>query len=361
MRRLCVILAVLVFAPAVSAAPEKAATGKLLFLGVSLNAEPEKGGSNDEWDYTSRELDAYLKRDTNGLYKQVESHLVLGKSATVPAVRHGLGWLKENARPGDLAVVAFGCHGTGDGKMFNLLMMGGPLHGAELKEALSKLPCQVLLILDCCDAADFVRKHATERTALPANVAVLCACRVGQHENVGLTIAVAEALAGKADHDGDGVVTLDEVFRYVPRRMHEFAELMKKEHFLFDGQAPVIAVPDGYNRQRPLARVSDKLVSVVRKNEWFAGELLDAKGEKPRVHLVGTGWPNEATPRQLICMPGDGKPVMVQKDGKWVAALLVRSERDRRVVKLIGKDVEETVPASQVRVPFAAGPAAPPK
>jgi hypothetical protein len=357
MRRLYVLVAVLVFAPAVSAAPEKAATGKLLFLGVSVNAEPEKGGSNDEWDYCSRELDAYLKRDTTGLYRQVESHLVLGKGATVPAVRHGLGWLKENARPGDLAVVAFGCHGTGDGKTFSLLMMGGPLHGAELKEALSKLPCQVLLILDCCDAADFVRKHATERTALPANVAVLCACRVGQHENVGLTIAVAEALAGKADLDGNGIVTLDEVFRYVPRRMHEFGQLMKNEHFVYDGQAPVIAVPDGYHRERPLARVSDKLVSVVHKNQWFAGELLDARGDRPRVHLVGTGWPNEATPRQLICAPGDGKPVVIRKDGKWVAALLVRSERDQRVVKLVGSGEEARIPAAQVRVPFAGAPA----
>jgi hypothetical protein len=363
MRRLCIV-AVLLAVPGTLPAAEKEPAGKLLFLGVAVNTQPDvkHGGSANDWNWCPREIDGYLRRDSKGLFKEVQTRLVLGKQATPAGARAGLQWLKDHARPGDLAVIEFGCHGGGDSKEFVLCLQGDDFHGPELKAALEALPCQVLLALDCCDAGEFVRKHATEHSKVPANAAVLCACRPNQPEDVGLTIALAEALAGKADHNGDGKVTFEEVFDYVPRRMHEFETLMKDEAIVFKGQAPVIAVGDRFDRKRVLVRRDDRLASVVLDNCWYAAEVVDGKGDKPKVRVVGTDKRAAPTPRWQVCFPHDGKPVVVQKGKEWVPAVLIKNEGDRKLVRLVGKTAtEEHVPSARVRFPFVIGPVAPAK
>src|SRR5207244_11469091 len=100
---------------------------------------------------------------------------------------------------------------SGSKKKGSKIGSGSAITWKELKASLQSLPGKTILILDCCSAG------AVKSTD---NLVVLCGCQAGKISdervhNGYFTSALMEALSGKADTDGDGIITLSEVIAYV--------------------------------------------------------------------------------------------------------------------------------------------------
>jgi len=210
-------------------------------------------------------------------------------------------------------------------------------------------------VVETCTSGGFARSHSQD-VPLPPNVTAICACRAGQSTDNNLDIAVSEALWGKADFDGDGVVTLDELLRYV-RLRHK--ALVPNQGLGKDNELPLIVRAKKAPAELPLTRVSPDLVAVAFKGEWHEALLESQEGNTYHVHLLG--WDSKPGPyfltdtvdRRHICLPGDPQPVVVSADGKARLARLVSGDGEQCTVRYIAGKKEVTVPRIQVKFPFA--------
>jgi WD40 repeat protein len=144
------------------------------------------------------------------LYRKAFATPLLNEAATRDAVLWAIADVRRSAKPNDLFVLSFVGHGIRvEGEYYLLTHEAEPtdektlaqtaLSGAVLRGELGDFPCQVLVMLDCCHAAEFAggfRPGSDEAARSLADVdvraAVMCAAR--GHE---------EALA----RDGNGLFT----------------------------------------------------------------------------------------------------------------------------------------------------------
>jgi Caspase domain len=313
--------------------------------------------SIDGFNWCPEEVEKVFRDQGAAYYHTLNARQVLGKKATHAGVLEGLAWLREKATKNDFVVMYVGAHGftdpnegwgveTADEKI---------LWGRELKSELKKLPCPVLLFIETCTSGGFARAHKND-PEVPANVTVLCACTAKQSVDNQLDLALAEALYGRADFNKDGVVELDELIRYVERRYQEWWPDGKKTEDSLDA---VIVKSKSVPGTLPLTKASADLAVVVAA-DTFASALLEKKdGDKYRVHLLGwSSRPGEpyfrtnAVPRDCICLPGDGTPLLVEQNGTWYPARLLKKEGDKYKVHYLGYNEEETVTKERVKYPF---------
>jgi hypothetical protein len=359
MRRLCVLLLLLAFPlPAVAADRSSRNGGDLYLLGIAIDQYPDKENKEtfDSYDWCVEEMAKVFQESARPLFRQVHTRLILGKQVTHGRAMAGLAWLENNATPHDLVIVSVDAHGFTDPKQGWGIDTAdnGTLWGREIKTALGRLPCQAIAVVETCTSGGFARSHSQD-VPLPPNVTAICACRAGQSTDNNLDIAVSEALWGKADFNGDGVVTLDELLRYV-RVRHK--ELVPDQGLGKDHELPLLVKARTAPAGLPLTRVSPGLVAVAFKGEWHEALLEGQEGTTYHVHLLG--WDSKPGPyfltdtvdRKHICLPGDPPPVVVSADGKSRLARLVSSGGGECVVRYIGgkKDV---VSRGQVKAPFA--------
>jgi uncharacterized caspase-like protein len=182
------------------------------------------------------------------LFRSVESRPLLGKAATRRAVIDGLRWLRSSARDGDLSVIHFSGYEIYEARGRFLLETADfdpddldrtTLSGESIADAVADIPGRVLVLLDTCHS----QAAAKAITAANPRAAVFAACRVNElasesQEAQGgyFSTVVATGLAGRADRDADGAVTLEELGDYTTRRV----ALMSK-----DQQNPVLVGGEG--------------------------------------------------------------------------------------------------------------------
>jgi hypothetical protein len=223
-----------------------------------------------------------LEAQKGKLYKEVRVRKVLGREATAANALAALDGLKRDVRPGDRVVVYFNAHGgviRGQWRMtmtdaeIGFWAVKGTVTRDELRARLEKLPAPVVLILDSCHAGAFGDGVGNRAVSGQAGLVVFAACLGDQYGINSLklrrslfSLALIEAMEGKADANGDGVVTLAEVDAYVASRLPQLEKevgpspeiriLVEKElGRLLPPQTPTLSRPSTIASGLPLALV----------------------------------------------------------------------------------------------------------
>ena len=324
--------------------------------------------SIDAFDWCPEEIEKIFREQGKAFYRDLHSRLVLGDKATHAGALEGLAWLREKAAKKDLVVLYVGCHGfTDPNEGWGVETADGQtLWGHEIKAELAKLPCPALVLIETCTSGGFALPHKDD-PPVPPNVTALCACSGKQTTDNQLDMAVAEALYGRADFNNDGVVELDELIRYVRQRYQEWWPAPNKGG---DYQTPVIVQSEAMPGSLALTHVSPDVAAVVHRGEMYSALLEKREGDRFQVHLLG--WSSKpgpyflttSVPRDDICLPSEGPPLLVEQGGTWYPARLLSKDGEKYKVHYLGYKEDEVVTKERIKYPFVGRPenkdAAPP-
>jgi WD40 repeat protein len=207
-----------------------------------------------------------LAPQKGGLYKEIQTLLLVDEAATQAEILSGLDWLERSMTPEDVAMVLLAGHGTNDARgEFYFLPHDADLSDqirlrrtcvdyVDIKRTLTALADRgkTLLFLDACHSGNVwpgtrgvppdIGAIANDLARAENGVIVFASCTGGQlsqerseWENGAFTEALLEAFAGKARRDGDRLLVTD-IANYVKPRVRE----------LTDGaQTPVVLFPQG--------------------------------------------------------------------------------------------------------------------
>ncbi len=188
------------------------------------------------------------------LFQSIDVQLLTDQEATRRKILSGLSWLRREMTQRDVAIFFFSGHGardeTGafhlvpvDGEPDDLLSTG--IVASQFKDALAAIPGRVLVLLDACHAGaaggdrrkavsgmadDLIRDLATD----DYGVIVMCSSmgreysmESDQHQQGYFTVALLEALQGKADTNQDQLVYLTEIDAYIADRVKALTQGMQ--------------------------------------------------------------------------------------------------------------------------------------
>jgi WD40 repeat protein len=190
-----------------------------------------------------------LQDKTKEVFGKVEMKLLLDKDGTRANILAGLSWLEKNMTPRDVGLFYFSGHGAkDDDDSFYLCPFDvandfakSCVSGDTMKQQLTRIPGRMIAILDTCHsgaakvssgrADNLVRDLQND----DCGVIVICASlgdefsiESGLDKGGLFTLALTEALTGKADYNGDGLIQLNEAFQYTVSRVRETSK--DKQH-----------------------------------------------------------------------------------------------------------------------------------
>ena len=276
-RRLSALaLSALAFAILVGTTPAQTGTnasrGDLhgLFIGIGQYIEP---GQDLDWAAESAvDCEQFWRSQEGGLYDRYQGDKpLLDREATRDAILRRMNAIKQRAKAGDTVVATFCGHGYIDAKTGEWVfcaadcvidrqgvVQSGCLTASEFRAwvtELSRKGARVVLILDSC--------HSGAIDINVDGVVVLSACQAHQVTLAGAPLAVKsqflftqvllEALNGKADANGDGIVTLEEVQDYLAKHVPALREKLRAPDAKHGPQRPVIFRTSNTPGSLPLA------------------------------------------------------------------------------------------------------------
>ncbi|MCL4189278.1 MAG: caspase family protein [Rhodobacteraceae bacterium] len=181
------------------------------------------------------------------LYSAVEVRLVTDTDATYDNIRDGLFWLEEEVTANDTAYIFLAGHGVNDnrGELFFLPheaevgnLRRTAVAASEIVRTIEYLPGRTVYFMDSCHSGNL---EFTRRAAVPLDVnghlqdlyaatgAVVFSSATGSQYslespewgNGAFTLALREGLDGRADVNGDGAVSVNEMNLYLSDRVKE--------------------------------------------------------------------------------------------------------------------------------------------
>lgn len=229
-----------------SAAPGASSTLWLLAVGVSDYAADDL-----KLEFADRDAIAISRalRDAarGGRYREVKSMVLTDRQVTRASLLDGLANFLGNAGPDDVAVLFFAGHGVRDlasGSYYflpypaqtdNLLTEGLRMTDFdEMLRIVRRNVRAVVVMLDTCHAGAFGlgTSQVVSADEMAAQMSagegffLLAASRPGEkskeEKSLGhgaFTFSILEALEGRADADGDGALSVSELFGYVAKRV----------------------------------------------------------------------------------------------------------------------------------------------
>ena len=235
-------------------------------------------------DRNARDVAAFFQKQEGKLYQQVQVSQLVNEEATRANILAELDCLQEQFQPGDMAVVHLSAHGgehyghwfmAAYDNPWSIWSTAGRVTEQELRERLEKLPGKVILILDSCHSGAFGDGVSNRTVKGEAGLVVYAAALYDQYgwynsilDHGYFTLALLEALEGKADANGDGVVTLAEVDAYVAARVVQLTpwskELCVRQGKPAKDQAPTMSKPASIASNSPIA-VVDRPVRAMPK------------------------------------------------------------------------------------------------
>jgi hypothetical protein len=184
-------------------------------------------------------------------YASVETHVLTDKQASAEAIREALSWLEENTGVDDTGLLFLAGHGVTDPKQrFYFLPVGGDPDPArlratgisenEIQETIAQIAGKALFFIDAChSAAGLTGGGATADTTGIVNSLsradsgiVMFASSTGREvsfeskdwQHGAFTAALLEGLAGRADYQKDGRITIAEMNLWLSSRVAELTE-----------------------------------------------------------------------------------------------------------------------------------------
>jgi hypothetical protein len=233
------VLAVLFASPAWVRADDSTPDCYILAIGVDNYARVNKlrGCVNDARGVAGQFVAQQGKR-----FRKVTSRVLTDREATRAAVGRGLEWLSGAGQAGDFAVLFLSGHGTPpqQGGWRFLVHDYDPKREGETSlgdaeilrraSALADRGLKVLVIVDAChsgqlrrSAADALNRHRNPSggglVLMLSSMPSQTSAALGPYS--AFARAVVEGLAGEADVDGNGYVTLRELRRYAYHRTYQ--------------------------------------------------------------------------------------------------------------------------------------------
>jgi hypothetical protein len=227
-------------------------TMHVLTVGVGWLAGQQKDGRSCGADQDARDVAAFFKGQEGKIARHVRAETLVNEMATHDNILDALDRLRSEFRAGDTAVVYLRGHGGDRGGQWHMCPHDGPwgrgdrsrrLTEHELRQRLEDLPGRVVLLLESCHSGAFGIGGEGRVDPQPTSLVVYAAAQPEQYSYFGaptykdsakvpglglagageitlpgkgwFTEALLDALCGKADRNGDGVVTLAEVDAYV--------------------------------------------------------------------------------------------------------------------------------------------------
>lgn len=232
-------------------APAVEATSTLHLLAVGINTYPGRM-KLDCAAPDAQAIEEAFRRHSPGIYR-LQSTLLLNQKASRQQILGALDGLAGKVKSGDVVVLFYAGHGDcklagqffllpADVKVNKLAETG--VSGEELRRRLGKLPCTVLLIMDCCYAGSFDAGQGKKKRALPTEAGdlvrelvsddqgLVVMCGASKEQEAGeesarghgyFTQALIEGLEGKAASKRDGLVYLTGLENYVEERVRELS------------------------------------------------------------------------------------------------------------------------------------------
>lgn len=243
-------------------------TAKLHFFSAGISKY--QSGNDLRWCHKDAlDMEKFWKSQQGRSFAEVQTQVLIDNQASSQAVRRGLEMKRQELKSGDWFVIHLAGHGgfspyrdndwiftTYDftwGSFENTGISGKYLR--ELGNELSRRGVTVVMILDSCHSGavglrniDFVllassTTHQSSGEGNPGTPSIT---------NGYYSLALLEAMEGKADANQDGVITLEEVDAFVIRRLRE---LDNRPNAPLGTQCPVIARPKGLNGSFPLVQL----------------------------------------------------------------------------------------------------------
>lgn len=209
-------------------APKYRAPDRVLAVGVGENSHLEDlpGAANDPKLFAS-------------LWPSSEAITVVNREATAAGIKKAFGRLKGEVKPGGFSAILLSGHGGRSRGSWDFCPHDydpanpsrARLDGAWIAGKVGELVDRgdrVLLVVDSCHAGELRShlEHLLGGESGKGELILLAASVPSQFSLDGdknglFTTAVAEGLRGRADTDGDGLVTLKELQRYIAWRLRE--------------------------------------------------------------------------------------------------------------------------------------------
>ncbi|MDX2166954.1 MAG: caspase family protein [Deltaproteobacteria bacterium] len=251
----------------------------VMSVGVSRYASPELNLEFADADATAM-TEALREAAKRGPYREVRSLVLTNEDVTRQSIMEGLSRFLGQAGPDDVAMLFVAGHGVRDlssGSYYFLphpatadTLLSDGLRMSDFDELLRivrRNVGSVIVMLDTCHsgALGIPTKRMVSADEMAAQVTtgegffLLAATKPGEEskEQTGLghgafTFAALEGLRGSADADGDGTLTVSELFSYVARRVpaltqgrqHPYSKMEGTDFaFLQVGDAGSVATP----------------------------------------------------------------------------------------------------------------------
>ena len=243
----------------------------IIAVGVNRYADPAIA----TLDYSRADAEAILRvlRDRAGeLYTVKQSLLLANEEVTRKRWHTTMQDLKasltENVLPDDLIVIFLAGHGVLDPKTERYYFVGYDLQVADYLagrltagiswedfRALSDIPCRKLVVLDTCHSGALqplkTRGLKAAVRALQEDVFLSLTASAGNERSEederwghgAFTKSLLEALDGRADTSGDGLVTLRELFRYTQETVPQLTEGRQNPTAAPEELLPLISLP----------------------------------------------------------------------------------------------------------------------
>lgn len=185
-------------------------------------------------------------------FGDVQVQVYTDKNATVTNIKNGLDWLKRSCTPSDVAVVLFSGHGITREKGLYYVTHEANMNGvqftclnwetlaASLHDTQAK---QILFFADACYAGAFgesdlaPQKELADRLRDSAGVMVFTSSRGNEVSfekpelgHGAFVAAILEGLAGQADLNEDGSITVEELSELVSHRVAELTDNEQHPH-----------------------------------------------------------------------------------------------------------------------------------
>ena len=337
-------LAVLVLAQAVALSPACAGEWRALVVGVEVDAAGEDVAA--KVDAGAMDLTAVLRR-----HGATDVTAMAGKAVTRPTLLRSLDGLAARTRAGDAVLVSFdglGTRAAGEGPLAVTLLLPGAalihpdpgqaITGGDLAafvRSVEERGGRVMLVLDASFGPVARRADASDKpagsadgwlagpeTPLPfARSLVLLASDPGIGSKAVLvpgvagarrllTFAVARALEGRADFDGDGAVSVPELVAYAARVVYQLSDQRqtiaaiwpRDSHPAVATRGIVIRATGSLGELRPPAASAPPDPPLPRESEEPAAERAPLAGPPVRL-AAATGSPQQlagVAPREAV-------------------------------------------------------------